>query len=570
MALFSSRSSGISRTAIAALLAGLMVFALAPIGDAQQAPSLFTCAPLDGSREPNGWRDGIVAPGIHVGFFAKQGVVLTVQEGFTLVDMCVATKSGVDVYNTNAELPVVGEKHVWLKPASAAHEIVQVSFDTQADEPEEVTCPTVSPPNVAFSSPRYIDRDRAGGEPVSVVAQDGSISVSAHAGTTHVYKDPSAAPGAGDFATGYFNQTLNWRSTDGGDSWEYVGIAGQNAGPHSAASTGFSDPDFAMDQGGNLYNVEIDLANVSVFKSNDDGQSYLQANPEAAFGDRPWLTALEEDEVFLYVNLPRRCSKSVDGGLTWIPVESTPQGFVNGGSGPRSPISSIIRSKAIPDPLNPDNGLIGPDRKDVNNPGSNFAFGIENDANVDNPGPHDHLAGTGFGDDFGPSTQFFGTVAADSPGNVYQAAAGGLQRWQRPHANGRVTSRLLRASEGPEGSPGSAIPPTKPSWNPDPGRRCALAVGHRRRRRPRRGRVVPEPCRQSRRVLRLRRRDAQRARHDSHVLGRVIEVHRPTIHCVERVPSARSSRATSASRGRTATRIPASKQEIVVWVTSSR
>ena len=90
-------------------------------------------------------------------------------------------------------------------------------------------CQAPAPPKLKFSAPTYVDKHRAGGEPVTQVAEDGSIILSAHAGTTHVYKDPTALPGIQDFATEYANQTLNWRSTDAGLTWDYVGTAGQ---PH--------------------------------------------------------------------------------------------------------------------------------------------------------------------------------------------------------------------------------------------------------------------------------------------------------------------------------------------------
>src|SRR6476661_2933124 len=83
----------------------------------------------------------------------------------------------------------------------------------------------VQPPKLSFGNRVYIDRNRAGGEPVSVVGKDGSINVSSHAGTTHIYKDPNALPGATDFLVGYSNETLNWRSTDGGKTWNYIGPA---------------------------------------------------------------------------------------------------------------------------------------------------------------------------------------------------------------------------------------------------------------------------------------------------------------------------------------------------------
>jgi len=146
-----------------------------------------------------------------------------------------------------------------------------------------VSCPSVKPAPLAFGKPSYIDKRRAGGEPVSIVAEDGSIIVSAHAGTTHLYKDPAAAPGAGDFAVGYYNQTLNWRSADGGKTWKYVGTAGAEEGPHSPTSTGFSDPDLTMDAGGKIYNVEINLANVSVFYS---GRRAVVADREPRGGVR--------------------------------------------------------------------------------------------------------------------------------------------------------------------------------------------------------------------------------------------------------------------------------------------
>jgi hypothetical protein len=439
------RSAGKSATSflglaisMALLIAGL---ALAPaIGGPKEDGDSRACEPLDGKFENGAWTDGVTAPGIAVTSFSDEQVVFDVGDGFTLVGLCVKSGKEMNVYNSDAELPVRGPSTVTLTKAGPGFGIGHLSFDTETSTDPGVTCPTVDAPAVTFADPMYIDTQRAGGEPVSVVAQDGSISVSAHAGTTHIFKDPQAAPGAGDFAVGYFNQTLNWRSTDGGATWTYIGLAGAPAGPHSATSTGFSDPDFAMDQAGNIYNVEIDLANVSVFKSNDDGQSYLQANPEAWFGDRPWLTALEEDEVFLYVNLPQAMLKSIDGGVTWVPVMHTP------GS-----ITPPIGGKAIPDPMNPDNGLIGP--RSI----GRFSFGVENDASLDNPtNPTITWTNRDFGP-MGPSRQFFGTVAADSAGNVYQAAAGGYGGSNDVTPSGRVTFGYFERGEGTTGTPNSEL-----------------------------------------------------------------------------------------------------------------
>ncbi|MDQ4025821.1 MAG: hypothetical protein M3217_10095 [Actinomycetota bacterium] len=275
-------------------------------------------------------------------------------------------------------------------------------------ESAPVRCPSMKPAPLKFGKPVFIDKSRAGGEPVSIVAEDGSIIVSAHAGTTHVYKDPQALPGAGDFAGSYYNQTLNWRSTDGGKTWTYIGLAGAPAGPHSATSTGFSDPDLTMDAGGKIYNVEINLANVAVFASPDDGQSWPTANPVAASGDRPWVTGQEEDEVFLYVNLPKSLWRSTDGGLTFSLVGT------EGEIGPDS--------KMISDPLNPKTGLLGP----IDEGGVSIS-------------KDDGKTWETYAAPLGDSTQFFGAIAADRKGWVYAANAGGYDGSNDTTPNGSVT-----------------------------------------------------------------------------------------------------------------------------------
>ncbi len=250
-------------------------------------------------------------------------------------------------------------------------------------------------PPLAFGPKVFIDKVRPGGEPVSVVGQDGSISVSAHGGTTHVYKEPaSVAAGAADVASTYTNQTLNWRSTDGGKTWKHIGLAGTERGPHSLTSTGFSDPDYAIDAGGRIYNTEIDLANVAVFSSGDDGQTYSRANPEVTSGDRPWLTAGRKDEAYLYVNTLQQIFRTGDGGLTW-----TPQSTANA-AGPDA--------KMYIDPKNP-NGLIGP----------------HNPQGVTISADQGKTWKAYDGATLGKTVDFFGAVAVDKAGNAYRAAAGG-------------------------------------------------------------------------------------------------------------------------------------------------
>ena len=215
------------------------------------------------------------------------------------------------------------------------------------------------------------------------------------AGTTHLYKDPeSLALGAPALARTYENQTLNWRSTDNGKTWKYIGLAGTGAGPHSLTSSGFSDPDYAIDAGGRIYNTEINLANVAVFSSGDDGQTYSRGNPEVTSGDRPWLTAGRKDEAYLYVNTCQQIFRTADGGLTWA-LQS-----VGNAAGPDA--------KMFIDPKNPD-GLIGP-----HNP---QGMTISHDQGKT------WKAYDGAG--LGKTVDFFGAVAVDKAGNVYRAAAGG-------------------------------------------------------------------------------------------------------------------------------------------------
>ena len=287
-------------------------------------------------------------------------------------------------------------------------------------------CPDLRPAPLKFAKPVFIDKNRAGGEPVSQTAQDGSIIVSAHAGTTHIYKDPNAAPGAGDFAVGYTNQTLNWRSADGGKTWKYVGVAGQEEGPHSATSSGFSDPDLTMDAGGTIYNTEINLANDSVFASPDDGQSWPTANPAAASGDRPWLTGRAKDEVFLYVNSPKQLWRSTDGGLTFSLVTN----------------SFPAVSKLQTDPLNFEHGLIGPTQD------GGAAISTDDGKTwktYETP-------------KLGKSTQFFGAIAVDKAGWIYSAAAGGYTGSTDTKPDGEVTVNYFNRKTKKWGSEAVHIP----------------------------------------------------------------------------------------------------------------
>ena len=112
-------------------------------------------------------------------------------------------------------------------------------------------------------------------------------------------------------------------------------------------------------------------------------------------GDRPWLAALEKDEVFLYINsLPKSFWRSTDGGITWSLISTSP------------PFNGDFH----PDPRNPNDGLIGP-------------VGTYGAAISADDGRTWELH---YGANTGSNTGFNGiaTVGIDRAGHIYQAAAG--------------------------------------------------------------------------------------------------------------------------------------------------
>lgn len=165
----------------------------------------------------------------------------------------------------------------------------------------------------------------AGGEPfVSYDPSGGKagpdLVYTSHEGTTHLFRNGVedlnsvcviGQPQPSGFVCSYANQVNVWTSTNplaGPSSWiqTTVGhnLTGQNfntgpAGSTSPFGAGFSDPDLSIDEGGYLYDTGINLANDSVFASNDGGRSFLVGNNNCHSGDRPWLAGGVSGEVFL-------------------------------------------------------------------------------------------------------------------------------------------------------------------------------------------------------------------------------------------------------------------------------
>ena len=169
---------------------------------------------------------------------------------------------------------------------------------------------------VGFSQPQFVDRELAGGEPLTIADPvHHTLVYTSHEGTTHLYRPGIFAPLP--FGVNYRNQVNIWTSDDDGASWQRTGIAGASADP--TKSQGFSDPDLAIDEGGRIYNTGINLVSDSVFSSIDGGKTYDKGNPDCHNGDRPWLAGGKKDEVFLATNtlegaLSHQIFQSTDGG----------------------------------------------------------------------------------------------------------------------------------------------------------------------------------------------------------------------------------------------------------------
>jgi hypothetical protein len=151
-----------------------------------------------------------------------------------------------------------------------------------------------------FTVPSYVDRHRAGGEPSVQALSDGTLLYAAHAGTTHFYTPGVADTDSAAFGENYRGQVHAWVSDDNGASWQFVD---RTVPPENIAGSGFSDPDFAVDDAGNVYLSEINLVNVAMSRSSDSGHSYRLQNLFAeTITDRQWSTAGPEDVLFLVGN----------------------------------------------------------------------------------------------------------------------------------------------------------------------------------------------------------------------------------------------------------------------------
>jgi len=157
---------------------------------------------------------------------------------------------------------------------------------------------SAAPASVTFASPVFVDQVRAGGEPgVMHSNRFGNLVYTSHEGTTHIDRSGGAGSIQQFLCPGlltadcYKNHVWIWTSDDGGKTWQLR----DEALPY----TGFSDPDLSQDASGSIYNTGIDLANDSVFSSQDGGKTWPHGTTNCHEGDRPWLAGGVAGEVFM-------------------------------------------------------------------------------------------------------------------------------------------------------------------------------------------------------------------------------------------------------------------------------
>ena len=159
-----------------------------------------------------------------------------------------------------------------------------------------------APVPVGFGTPTYVSQVLSGGEPfVLQSTKAGTYVFTAHEGTTLLYR-PGVENGIGgdlSYLGDYRNQVGIWTSSDGGLNWTPVNWNNTMFFTNPLINTGFSDPSMTQDEGGNIYDTGIDLANDSLFSSSDGGLTWPTGTADCHDGDRPWLAGGVPGEVFL-------------------------------------------------------------------------------------------------------------------------------------------------------------------------------------------------------------------------------------------------------------------------------
>jgi hypothetical protein len=182
-----------------------------------------------------------------------------------------------------------------------------------------------------FDKQKYIDMTRAGGEPTVEQHPDGTLMYGSHAGTTHFYTPAAADPTTAAFVENYTGQTYYYFSKDHGKTWTYQE---RILPPNNTPMSGFSDPEYAIDETGQVYVSEINLLNVAVSKAPGAKDPFTLQNFFAqTISDRQWMEADKKDVLYLVGNelgggtFPNDpvgnqghfLHRSTDGGQTFTP-----------------------------------------------------------------------------------------------------------------------------------------------------------------------------------------------------------------------------------------------------------
>lgn len=191
-------------------------------------------------------------------------------------------------------------------------------------------CSAPSKP-LTFQKQKFIDMTRAGGEPTVEQHPDGTLLYGSHAGTTHFYGPAAADPTTAAFVENYTGQTYYYFSKDHGKTWTFQD---RTLPPNNTPMSGFSDPEFGIDEAGNVYVSEINLANVAVSRAPGSGEPFTLQNFFAQFiSDRQWMEADKENVLYLVGNelgggtvpndpvgnVGHYLHRSTDGGKTFSP-----------------------------------------------------------------------------------------------------------------------------------------------------------------------------------------------------------------------------------------------------------
>ena len=191
-------------------------------------------------------------------------------------------------------------------------------------------CPAPSR-SLSFDKQKYIDMTRAGGEPTVEQHPDGTLLYGSHAGTTHFYSRAAADPTTSAFVENYTGQTYYYFSKDHGKTWTYQD---RTLPPNNSPMSGFSDPEFAIDETGKVYISEINLVNVAVSSAPGSDKPYtLQNFFGQTVSDRQWMEADKENVLYLVGNelgggtfpsdpvgnIGHYLHRSTDGGKTFTP-----------------------------------------------------------------------------------------------------------------------------------------------------------------------------------------------------------------------------------------------------------